>query len=219
MSRCFTWATLGHVAKANRSVYLLSDKGENCPFFFLTDADGIQDLTSRFLHLTSLREALQLTRVFILSRAGGNQSSVSFLFPTNQVLKRFPPPISDTLRNQLTYGVCNHQWSAGLNIKIFFFLYNQTLPNSNLSTNKNSLLRKLLLHEEWLTTFRLSKKWTNQVRGSTKAIRSFWKGKYFLHSYASCSFMGFDNRNLKVLKQTCFVLVPSPSYWRLQFCL
>lgn len=63
------------------SVYLLPDEGQDCLLFRLTDADGIQDLTSRFLHFTSLWFVLQFARVFILLRAEGNQSRpICFVF-------------------------------------------------------------------------------------------------------------------------------------------
>ena len=51
------------------TVYLLSDEGENCLFFCLTDADGIQDLASCFHHFTVCGHALQFARILILLRA------------------------------------------------------------------------------------------------------------------------------------------------------
>lgn len=56
----------------DKSVYLLSNEGENGLFFCLTDADGIQDLTSCFLHFTSPRLVLQLAWILVLLRVEGN---------------------------------------------------------------------------------------------------------------------------------------------------
>lgn len=59
-----------------KSVYLLSNEGENGLLFSLTDADGVQDLTSCFLHLTSPWLVLQFARVLELLRAEGRVESV-----------------------------------------------------------------------------------------------------------------------------------------------
>lgn len=53
----------------DESAYLLSNQGENGLFLRLADADGIQHLTSCFLHFTSPR--LQLTWFLVLLRAEG----------------------------------------------------------------------------------------------------------------------------------------------------
>lgn len=59
--------------ECDTSAYLLSNEGENGLFFRLTDADGIQDLTSCFRHFTSSRLVLQLAWVLILLKAEGHQ--------------------------------------------------------------------------------------------------------------------------------------------------
>ena len=60
--------------QSDKSVYLLSNEGENGLFFRLTDADGVQDLTSCFRHFTSLPfRLLQLARVLELLEGEGNQ--------------------------------------------------------------------------------------------------------------------------------------------------
>lgn len=63
-----------------KNVYLLPDEGENSFLLCLTDADGIQDLTSCFLHLTSPRRVLQFACVLVLLRAEGNYTFTSSYF-------------------------------------------------------------------------------------------------------------------------------------------
>lgn len=64
---------------SDKSVYLFSNEGENGLLFCLTDADGIQDLTSCFYHFTSPRLVHQFAR--LLELLGTERNIISTLVP------------------------------------------------------------------------------------------------------------------------------------------
>lgn len=86
VSNTYTTNTCVMLDDCDNSMYLLSNEGENGLLFCLTDADGIQDLTSCFLHLTFPRLVLPFARVLVLLRAEGIQSCPSSSFFVHPVV-------------------------------------------------------------------------------------------------------------------------------------
>lgn len=63
---------------SGKSVYLLPNEGENCLLFSLTDADGIQDLTSCFYNFTSPGLVHEFAGLLELLRSQGEASFPTF---------------------------------------------------------------------------------------------------------------------------------------------